>query len=203
MFKLMNEKLTPIVIIGAGGHAKACIDVIESTGKSEIIGLTGTVVESGSSVLGYPVLGSDDTLCELRSRVKCLAIGLGQFGSSELREELYYKAIGLGYELPPIVSPFAVVSNHSNIGQGTIIFHGAIVNAETSIGICNIINSNALIEHNVTVGDFCHISTGVIVNGSSIVGARSFVGSGSVIVNNIEVPHRSFIKSGSRVTRNV
>ena len=199
MFELRIDKLTPIVIIGAGGHAKACIDVIESTGKYEIIGLTGQVDESVSSVLGYPVLGSDDKLGKLRSRVKCLAIGLGQFRSSELREKLYYKAIGLGYELPPIASPFAAVSNHSNIGPGTIIFHGAVINAETSIGICNIINSKALIEHDVTIGDFCHISTGVIVNGSSIVGARSFVGSGSVVVNNVEIAARSFIKSGSRV----
>lgn len=202
MIKVMDDKLTPILIIGAGGHAKACIDVIESTGKYEIIGLTGRVDESGSSVLGYPVLGSDDKLGELRSRVKCLVIGLGQFGSSELREKLYHKAIGLGYELPTIASPFAVVSNHSDIGQGTIIFHGAIINAKASIGICNIINSKALIEHDVTVGDFCHISTGVIVNGASIVGARSFVGSGSVVVNNIEIAGRSFIKSGSRVDVN-
>ena len=99
MFELRIDNLTPIVIIGAGGHAKACIDVIESTGKYEIIGLTGQVDESVSSVLGYPVLGSDDKLGELRSSVKCLAIGLGQFRSSELREKLYYKAIDLGYEL--------------------------------------------------------------------------------------------------------
>lgn len=200
--ELMDDKLTPILIIGAGGHAKACIDVIESTGKYEIIGMTGQVDELGSSVLGYPVLGSDDILSELISSVKCLAIGIGQLGSPELREELFNKAIDLGYELPPIVSPFATVSNHSNIGKGTIIFHGAVVNAETSIGICNIINSKALIEHDVTVGDFCHISTGVILNGSSIVGARSFIGSGSVIVNNVVIPQHSYIKSGSRVTRN-
>ena len=59
-----------IILIGAGGHCNSCIDVIESTGKYQIIGLTGTVDESGSSVLGYPVLGSDDKLGELRSRVK-------------------------------------------------------------------------------------------------------------------------------------
>ena len=202
MFEQMDGNSTPILIAGAGGHAKACIDVIEATGKYEIVGLTGTIDECGTSVLGYPVIGQDNMLADLRNRVTCLAIGLGQLRSCKLRERLYYKAIELGYQLPPIISPFAVVSHHSNIGHGTVVFHGAVVNAATNIGICNIINSKALIEHDVTVGDFCHISTGVIVNGSSIVGARSFVGSGSVIVNNIEVPQDSYIKSGSRVTRN-
>ena len=61
----MDDKLTPILVIGAGGHAKACIDVIEATGKYEIIGLTGKVDEVGTSVLGYPVIGSDDMLSEL------------------------------------------------------------------------------------------------------------------------------------------
>ena len=202
MFEPMDDKMTPIVIIGAGGHAKACIDVIESTGEYEIIGLTGTVSEGGSSVLGYPVLGSDDKLGELRSRVKSVAIGLGQFKSSELREELFDKEIKLGYELPSIISPFSVVSRNSKIGQGTIIFHGAVVNAAVTIGRCNIINTKALVEHDTKIGDFCHISTGVILNGSSVVGSRSFVGSGSVVVNNIEIAERSFIKSGSRVDVN-
>ena len=198
----MDDKLTPILVIGAGGHAKACIDVIEATGKYEIIGLTGKVDEVGTSVLGYPVIGSDDMLSELRSRVTCLAIGIGQVRSSKLRERLYNRAVQLGYEIPPIVSPFALVSRHSNIGKGTIVFHGAIVNAATNIGVCTIINSKALIEHDATVGDFCHISTGVIVNGSSIIGHRSFIGSGSVVVNNITIPEHSFIRSRSGVTRN-
>lgn len=202
MFEQMNGNSTPILIAGAGGHAKACIDVIEATGKYKIIGLIGSVAECGTSVLGYQVIGSNDMLLELRGQVKYLAIGLGQLESSELRESLYYKAIGLGYELPPIISPFAVVSHHSDIGHGTVVFHGAVINAATNIGICNIINSKALIEHDAKIGNFCHISTGAIVNGSSIIGDGSFIGSGSVVVNNITLPERSFIKSGSRVSRN-
>ena len=201
MFEQVNGNLTPILIAGAGGHAKACIDVIEATGKYRIIGLIGTVAEGGSSVLGYQVIGSDNTLPELRRQVKYLALGLCQLESSELRESLYYKAIELGYRLPPIISPFAVVSHHSDIGPGTVVFHGAVINAATNIGICNIINSKALIEHDAKIGNFCHISTGAIVNGSSIIGDGSFVGSGSVVVNNITLPERSFIKSGSRVSR--
>ena len=194
--------MTNIIILGNGGHARSCIDVIEATGKYKIIGLTGTADECGASVLGHTVIGSDDMLAEFRSRATCLAIGLGQFKSSKLRERFYYRAVELGYELPPIISPFALVSQHSNIGEGTIIFHGAVVNAAANIGICNIINSKALIEHDASIGDFCHISTGVIVNGSSIIGDRSFVGSGSIIVNNITIPKDSFIRSGSGVKRN-
>ena len=35
----MNKK--EIIIIGAGGHAKSCIDVIEQEGKYDIVGLIG------------------------------------------------------------------------------------------------------------------------------------------------------------------
>ena len=58
-----------ILLIGAGGHARACIDVIEQEGRFNIAGLVGLPHEVGSRVLGYPVLGSDIELPDLLKMV--------------------------------------------------------------------------------------------------------------------------------------
>ena len=56
---------TEIILIGAGGHAAACIDVIEQQDKFRIAGLIGQENELGQRVCGYSVFGVDRELPEL------------------------------------------------------------------------------------------------------------------------------------------
>ena len=46
-----------IIIVGAGGHAKSVIDIIEELEEWRIIGLIGKEEELGKQVSGYKVLG--------------------------------------------------------------------------------------------------------------------------------------------------
>ena len=51
-----------IVLLGAGGHAVACIDVIEQCKKYSIAGLIGKKEQMTSKVLDYSILGTDKTI---------------------------------------------------------------------------------------------------------------------------------------------
>ena len=55
-----------ILLIGAGGHARACIDVIEQQGKYKIVGLIQNENTSNKCNLGYPIMGADEDLPKLR-----------------------------------------------------------------------------------------------------------------------------------------
>ncbi len=202
MANLSSEK-KPILLIGSGGHARSCIEIIETEHRYNIIGILDNDKEVGQKIYGYSVLGSDEMLGQLSKEVHHIVIGIGQVKTSEQREHYFCRAVKLGYSLPVIVAPSAHVSKHAEIGIGTVVFHGATVNASSKVGICNIINSHALIEHDADIGDFCHISTGAIVNGASSVGRRCFIGSGTVIVNNIKIADDTFLKAGSIVKKNV
>ena len=57
-----------IILIGAGGHARACIDVIELSGQYKIAGLVGKDKKNRQGNLGYPILGTDDDLRDLRQK---------------------------------------------------------------------------------------------------------------------------------------
>ena len=105
--------IEPIILIGAGGHARSCIDVIESNGNYRILGLVGQQKEIGEEVCGYPVLGTHEMLTQLRSKVKTIALGLGQMKTSNLREQYFHLAVELGYNLPAIASSSARVSKHA------------------------------------------------------------------------------------------
>lgn len=193
----------PLVIVGAGGHARACIDVIEGYGGYEIVGLIGRVEEVGQSVLGHRVIGCDDDLpAPARSGV-CAIVAVGQIRSAQVRRTLFEQLWQLGFELPAIVSPMAYVSRHAAIGPGTIVMHRATVNAGAKVGSNCIINTAAIIEHDSHVGNHCHISIGAVLNGGVCVGTGCFVGSRSVIREERSVGDDSFIGMGLSVLYDV
>jgi sugar O-acyltransferase (sialic acid O-acetyltransferase NeuD family) len=189
----------PLIVIGAGGHAQACIDVIEQLGTYKIVGLVGMPEEMNVTLLGYPVIGTDRDLPGLARDCQYAIIAVGHIHSPAPRIRLYQRATELGFQLPTIVAPDAYVSRHAVIGAGTIVMHGAIINAGARIGNNCIINSRALIEHDATVADHCHISTGAILNGAAKIGRGSFVGSGSVIKEGVSIGSDCIVGMGLAV----
>lgn len=176
-----------IILVGAGGHARACIDVIEQHGLYQIAGLVGLQKELHTRHLGYDVIASDADLPRLAEEYEFALIAVGQVHSADTRIRMYQQVVELGFSSPSIVAPTAHVSTHASLGEGTIVMHGAIVNAGARVGKNCIINTTALVEHDAMVDDHCHISTGALVNGSVSIGSGSFVGSGCVIKDGITI----------------
>ena len=183
----MKEKL---IIIGSGGHALSCVDVIGLEGKFEI---AGVVLENTNACneLNLPILGTDEDLRSLFVSYKFAFLALGQIKSAQRRMELFWRLKTLGFTLPTIISPLAHVSANASVGEGSIVMHHALVNAGAKVGAACILNSKALIEHGARVGDFCHISTAAVVNGDCIVERGSFVGS------NTHLRHQQILREKS------
>jgi len=186
-----------ILLLGAGGHARACIDVIEQQGKYKIAGLIQNENATDKYNLGYPVIGTDEDLPKLRKDYNYALITVGQIKSPETRKRLYDMLTGMGFKLPVIKSPLSYVSKHAEIGEGTIIMHGAIVNASARVSRNCIINSKSLIEHDAVVGDHCHVSTGAIINGEVLVGNGTFIGSGALTRHSISIGNNCVIGAGT------
>lgn len=188
--------MASLILIGAGGHAHACIDVIERHGEFQIAGLVGQPGELHACHLGYSVIAVDKELPQLAGVYRNAFIAVGQIKSPDTRISLFQQAASLGFQLPAIVSPTALVSRHAKIGAGTIVMHGAIVNAGAIVGDNCIINSRALVEHDATVEDHCHVATGAIINGGAHIGTGSFLGSGCIIREGIALGSRCVVGMG-------
>jgi sugar O-acyltransferase (sialic acid O-acetyltransferase NeuD family) len=193
-----------IVIVGAGGHALACIDLVREEGCYEIVGLFGRREELGKSLDGANVVGTDEDLSVLGKRIASAAlVAVGQIHTPDSRIRIFNMLQAQDFALPSIVSPRAYLSRSAKLGRSTLLLHGAIVNAGAEIGVNCIINSRALIEHGVLIGDHCHISTAAVVNGDAVVGDGSFVGSGAVIREGVTIGRRCVIGMGALVQHNL
>ena len=189
----------PILLVGAGGHARACIDVIEQEGHYLVKGLTGLSGEIGSRILDYPVLGTDEDLPVLLKDCRNVLIAIGQIETPEPRMRLFELLQQFDCVSPVIVSPNAYVSPHAKLDTGTIVMHGSVVNAGAKVGRNCIINSQSLIEHDVVIEDHCHIATAAKVNGRVYIGQGTFIGSNSCVRQCIKIGERCIIGMGQQV----
>lgn len=195
--------MTPLLLIGGGGHCRSCIDVIEANGRFEIAGIVQPLADGTRPIFGYPILGGDDGLPVILPRYRNALVTVGQISSPALRIRLFELVKQLGATMPVIVAPTAYVSGHSVIEEGSIVMHGAIVNAGVRIGSNVIVNSLALIEHDTSIADHCHISTGARINGGAVVGSGCFIGSGAILREGVHIGSRSVIGAGLVVLHDV
>jgi len=194
----MKEK---IILIGGGGHCKACIDVIEQEGRFTIAGIVDVPEKKEHKVSGYTIIGSDSDLLEMIKSYPNVLITLGQIKSPGRRMELFHELMNMGALFHMIKSPTAYVSRYARVAEGTIIMHQSLINAGATVGRNCIINTKALIEHDAHIGDHCHISTGAIVNGGVTIGSGSFLGSGAIAPQYTAIPSNSYIKANSVISK--
>lgn len=184
-----------VVIIGAGGHAKVIVDILQQNGECDIVGMLDKEKDEG--FWGIPVIGTDDDLPKLfEEGVRCAFVALG---SNSLRKEVSAKAETIGYRMINAVSNKAIISARAKLGQGVAVMPGAVINADTVIGDGCIVNTNASIDHDCHVGAYVHIAPGTNVAGSVTIGEETFIGVGSRIIDGITIGSNVIVGAGTVV----
>lgn len=192
-----------IVLLGGGGHAKSCVDVLSCSKEYKIIGVLDSRRNAPVESMGIKRLGSDNDLHLFTDELDSALICVGQIKDPSPRVRLYNWARALGLKLATVRSPFAHCSSFASLGDGTIVMHNALINANAQIGSNCIINSLALVEHDCIIGSHCHISTGVRMNGGVTVGDRTFIGSGAIIRESVNISEGSIIPAGAVIMSDV
>ena len=191
-----------IVLVGFGGHAKSVIDAIERGRQYRIAGFTE--MKTCSEYHGYVCLGTDERLDEIfRGGVQNAFVCIGYMGTGHIRDSLYSRLKNIGFSLPVISDPSAVISEHSVIGEGTFVGKNAVVNADARIGKMTIINTASVVEHEATVGDFSHIAVGAVLCGQAHVGHHCLIGANATVIQEKKIGDGSVVGAGSVVLRNV
>ena len=97
----------------------------------------------------------------------------------------------------------AIISETSEIGEGTVVFAGAIIQPNTVIGKHVIINTGASVDHDNIIGDYAHISPKAALCGHVEVGEGSHVGVGAVVIPKVKIGKWCTIGAGTIVLKDV
>jgi sugar O-acyltransferase (sialic acid O-acetyltransferase NeuD family) len=197
----MGEKL---LLIGGGGHCKSVLDTILSMETYSDVAIIDLKENIGKTVLGVPIIGSDDDLSNLfDTGYRHAFITLGSIGTPRLRKILYETIREIGFIIPNVIDPSATVSEHVAISEGVFVGKGAIVNAGSTIEACAIINSGAIIEHDCIVGAFAHVAPGATLCGDVTIGNDTHIGANAVVRQGLAIGSNVLIGIGSVVVGDI
>jgi UDP-perosamine 4-acetyltransferase len=194
----------PVILLGAGGHAKVLLDVLRLQ-RVEVLGVVAPRKPSDAVFDVVPWLGDDDDAVRGHAPADVLLVNaVGSIGDTTARRALFERWRGAGYEFLSLRHPAAVVSAlQCVLGHGVQIMAGAVVNPGARVGDDVIVNTRAVVEHDCEVGAHCHIASGALLCGGVRLGAGVHVGAGATIIQGITVGAGSLIASGAVVTKNV
>jgi len=194
-----------VIGLGAGGHAKVVLEILQLMGGYKFVGLLDPKQELwNTEVLGTPVLGNDDLLPELyKDDVRHAFIGLGTVGDTSPRRQLYEKARAQGFQIVQAIHPQAILSPSVEIGHGPTIMAGAVINANARLGDNVIVNTGAIVEHDCVIGDHVHVATGARLASTVHVDGGAHIGVGASVRQCIRIGRNAIVGAGAAVIDNV
>jgi UDP-N-acetylbacillosamine N-acetyltransferase len=183
-----------IYLIGAGGHTRSLINLLELNGL-KIIGIYDDNFIIGEVINGYSVLG---TLSEVKKE-NTLVLAVGDNCKREQLFKEYYKYL---YK-DTIIHPSSIIEKRVEMGCCNQVFAGAYINSNVKLGDNNIINTKCVLEHEVVLGSHNHISVGAVLCGRTKIGDRCFIGAGAVVIDKLHICDDVIVGAGSVVIKDI
>jgi sugar O-acyltransferase (sialic acid O-acetyltransferase NeuD family) len=189
-----------LVILGAGGHGRALIELARDLPGIELAGLVDAAPHA-REMLGLPILGDEQALPGLLAagtRLACVAIG-----DAAARLAAAARLEALGFTLQPLVHPSAILARSARIGPGAVVLPRAVLGALAEVGRLAIVNTGAILEHDTVVGEAAHIGPGAVLAGGVRVGARSLVGAGAACRPHATIGADAVVGTGAAVIADI
>ena len=195
---------TPLVIIGAGGHGREVLDVVEACiadgAPYEFVGF----VDDGEpdvallAARGVELLGTVDDLPGLGNVAVLLGLGV-----PVVRREVAHHLGTVPVEPPALVHPLASIGSRCTLGPGTIVAAGARLTTNITTGAHCYVGPNATVGHDCVLRSFATIYPGAVVSGNVRVGEAATVGAGAAVRQDLTLGSACVVGLGAAVVRNV
>jgi len=188
-----------IIIYGAGGHAKAVMEMVQAIGAFRIAGIIDdNPALTGTSVLGIPVLGARDILPQLLGQgIHLAANGVGGIVDIGIRIRIFELLADHGFSFPVLRHPRATVEPSAMIYDGAQIFANAYVGSDAILHERCMVNTGAVVSHDCEIGAYTHIAPGALLAGHVHVGERALVGMGVTTIIGLKIGNGARIGNGA------
>jgi UDP-N-acetylbacillosamine N-acetyltransferase len=181
--------MNKIAIYGASGHGKVVAEIAKLNGFDNIL-----YIDDG--------MNKHMSFNDFLQKNLNIPVAFG-IGNNQIRAKLYQKCIDNALKIKTLIHPNAIISEHTQIAEGTVVMANAVINIDSTIGKCCIINTSCVIEHDNIIADFVHLSPKVACAGNVKIDNYSHIGIGSCLIQGITVGSYSIIGAGSVVVKNI
>jgi sugar O-acyltransferase (sialic acid O-acetyltransferase NeuD family) len=189
-----------ILLIGAGGHGRAVLETLRDAGWPPPAGVLDDNPAS-AGLPGVPLLGPLAAAGALRQQgLEAAHVALGD---NPRRQALGEWLAGLGYALPVIRHPSAVVAGSARIGDGSVLLPRVVLGAGAEVGRHVILNTGCIVEHDARLEDAVHVAPGAVLGGGVRIGGAALVGLGAALKPGVAVGAGAVVGVGAAVIADV
>jgi sugar O-acyltransferase (sialic acid O-acetyltransferase NeuD family) len=192
--------LSGLLILGAGGHGKVVGECATALGHWSEIAFLDDAWPQLTGVLEWRVLGPTSMAAELYPVYTEAAVAIGD---NRRRLQLLERLRSIGFKLPILIHPSAVISPSSRLGDGSVVLAQAVVNAAAVLGAGVILNTACSVDHDCRLGEVSQIASGARLAGNVQVGAAATIAVGASVVPGVCVRAGATVGAGSVVLEDV
>lgn len=195
---------SPVILLGAGGHAKVVLDLLQALDR-QVLGICDPVLaaQGVESWRRLPVLGNDQAVKRFAPADIELANGAGSLPGNILRRRLHTEFTRQGYCFATLIHPSSILGSGIELGRGVQIMAGVIVQADTCIGDDVILNTGVRIDHDCVIGHHVHVAPGAVLSGGVTLGQGCHIGAGATLLQGIAIGNEAVIGLGTTVIASV
>jgi sugar O-acyltransferase (sialic acid O-acetyltransferase NeuD family) len=195
---MANFKHDILVIIGAGGHGRVVADCAQQIGHHQKIMFLDDCYNERNMNAHWPIEGQVNTWSEYLTCADFIVA----FGHNALRLQWHQKLLDSKANIISLIHPQAIISQHTELGLGCVVFAGAVINIGSRIGQACIINTSACIDHDADIADAVHVSPNASLAGQVSIGEKSWVGINATVIQCIVIAENCQIGAGAVVVSN-
>lgn len=149
-----------LLILGAGTHGREIYELAQSLNVFRKIAFLDDD-ETKAEAIGC--------CCDLGQYLEEYPIAIPAVGDHDVRMRWMRELIRMGFVIPVLIHPGAVVSPSAKIGYGTVVCARATIGSGAVIGEGCIISSGATIDRNVRIPAGIHVQCGQVVTANTIL----------------------------------
>lgn len=192
-----------LVIIGAGGFGRETAALVEAiNAASSTWRLRGFLDDDsslhGTSIMGYPVLGSPSWMAGKAYLHFVIAIG-----ASSTRRQIAHRVRDLAGQPAALIHPRVDVHHTIDVGAGSIICAGCSLTVDIQISTHAILNLHCTVGHDTQIRDFATLHPGVHLSGNTTIGSEAELGTGAVVLPGQTIGERTTVGAGAVVTQSL
>lgn len=197
--------MLPLVLIGAGGHAKVMLSLARALGRV-VVGVCDPVLTRNGVThwRGVPLLGDDDVLANSSPEQFELVNGIGLLPrGTPVRQRIHERFTRQGFRFPALVHPTAWVDPSAMLAAGAQIMAGAMLQADVTVGESTIVNTGARIDHDCHIGNHVHVAPGAVLCGGVEVGDFAFLAASCTVHPHVRIGEKALVAAGTVLTRSL
>jgi carbamoyl-phosphate synthase large subunit len=193
----------PVILIGAGDHARVLIDVLRLLGRQILYATDHNVMLHGKTILAVEIKGEDECVLEYAPDQVALVNAVGSISRPTSRQRVFESFHKRGYRFETVIHPTVTLASSARLGEGAQLMAGVVVQPAVKIGINTLVNTNASIDHDCVVDSHVHIAPGVTLSGNVCVHDTVHIGTGAIVIQSINIERGAIVGAGSVVVRDV